>query len=47
MTMVLILDGNSEHVAQVLRKTGLFGENKSNALNRSNERDLSINNIWY
>ena len=26
--MVLILDGNSEHVAQPLRQLGLFGENK-------------------
>ena len=27
-TMVLILDGNSEHVAHASRKLGLFGEKK-------------------
>ena len=34
--MVLILDGNSEHVAHAYMKIGLYG---ANALNRSNNRD--------
>ena len=49
--MVLILDGNSEHVAHVCRKIGLFGEKKNRFvaaldlikyLNRSNNKDYSL-----
>ena len=48
--MVLLLNGNSEHVAQACRKIDLFGEKKSelcllsiksNALTRSNNRNFS------
>ena len=28
-TMVLVLDGNSEHFAHALRKIGLFGEKRN------------------
>ena len=32
IVMVLILDGNPEHVAQTYKKTGIFGEEKKSDL---------------
>ena len=41
-TIEVILDGNSEHVAQAIRKIRLFGEEKSICVcSRCNQRPLT------